>query len=213
MEMTERIDLQNIAIQKLIAEIEHTLSDEFNTQNIDCYTVYEYLTKMGFVTICPPKEEAFRMSFLTIDSLKNYNSGKSIKPGNIRLNIRNLIESIPELVSLGVGMVSESPIIVVCGALSLCRKLIDNASLNISKEQAYVIVALWKSCNNNEHKILLNDGFIATNKILNEYGESKMTYKKYNILIDSLVKMKCIELSENTIHLKERISKKYIENL
>lgn len=78
MEMTERIDLQNIAIQKLIAEIEHTLSDEFNTQNIDGYTVYEYLTKMGFVTICPPKEEAFRMSFLTIDSLKNYNSGKSI---------------------------------------------------------------------------------------------------------------------------------------
>jgi len=124
-----------------------------------------------------------------------------------------LIESLPELVSLGVGMISENPIIVVCGALSLCRKLIDNASLSISKEQAYVIVALWKSCNNSEHRILLNDGFIATNKILNEYGETKITCTKYNILIDSLVKMRCIDLSDNTIFLREMVSKKYINNL
>ncbi len=211
--MTKRIDLQNVTTQKLKDEIVHTLCDELNIQNIDASNVYDYLIKIGFITIDPPIENPFMMSFITIDSLKNYNSGKSIKPGNIRFNIKNLIEFLPELVSLGVGMISENPIIVVCGALSLCRKLIDNASLSISKEQAYVIVALWKSCNNSEHRILLNDGFIATNKILNEYGETKITCTKYNILIDSLVKMRCIDLSDNTIFLREMVSKKYINNL
>ena len=75
--------------------------------------------------------------------------------------------------------------------------------------QIFVIVALWRNCNS-AHRISLDNGFAATEKLLEQYGEPEMTYLKYNIVIDSLVKMQCIELTEEVIWLREWISQKYI---
>ena len=152
------------------------------------------------------------MQLLTLDSLRDYKNGSSIKPGNIVLNIKELIEAIPEVVSIGAGMVCDNLVITVCGAFSLWLKLRDIATVSITREQAFTIVALWKSCNS-AHKISLDDGFIATNVLLKQYGESEITNLKYNIVIDSLIKMQCIELTEGIIWLREWISRSYIYSI
>ena len=212
MKMKQRTDLQNNVTQQLKTTIAETLSNVFSNQNNDVSLIYNNLVRSRFVSISPPLEEPPMMQLLTMDSLRNYKDGSSIKPGNILLNIRKLIEAIPEVVSIGAGMVSDNHIVTVCGALSLWLKLRDIATINISKEQAFVIVALWKNCNSN-HKISLDDGFIATNNLFVQYGEPEIASLKYNMIIDSLVKIECIELTEEIIWLREWISKNYIYDI
>ena len=212
MDMQRRDDLQDKAVQQLQLAINEKLSEFLADEDINTSLIYNNLVKYGFVSITPPLEEPVIMHCLTFDSLKNYRDGNSIKPGNILLNIKNLIEAIPEMTSIGAGMVCENPLIIVCGAFSLWLKLRDIATLKISQEQAFVIIALWKNCDMS-HKISLNNGFDATNNLLKQYGESDITYLKYNYIIDSLVKMKCIEITEGTIWLREWISQEYIYNI
>ena len=212
MEMKQRTDLQDNVTQQLKTTIMENLSDFLIDRDSDVAKIYNDLVNSRFISISPPLEEPPMMQFLTMDSLRNYKDGSSIKPGNILLNIRKLIEAIPEVVSIGTGMACDNLVITICGALSLWLKLKDIATINISKEQAFVIVALWKNCNSN-HKILLSDGLIAANNLFNQYGEPEITSLKYNMIIDSLVEIECIELTEEIIWLREWISKNYIYDI
>lgn len=212
MEMNQRLDLQNNITQQLKNVIAENLPGTLVDADIDVSLIYNDLVKSRFISITPPLEKPLTMQFFTMDSLRNYKDGSSIKPGNILLNIGKLIEAIPEIVSVGAGMVCDNFVITICSALSLWIKLRDIATIKISKEQAFVIAALWKNCNSN-HKISLDDGFIAANNLLNQYGEPEITSVKYNIIIDSLVKMECIKLTEEIIWLREWINREYIYSI
>lgn len=212
MEMKQRTDLQDNVIQQLKTVIAENLSDILINENRDVSLIYNNLVRSRFISISPPLEKPPMMQFLTMDSLRNYKEGSSIKAGNILLNIRKLIEAIPEVVSIGTSMVCDSYIVTVCGALSLWLKLRDIATINISKEQAFVIVALWRNCDSS-HTISLDNGFIATNNLFDQYGEPEITNLKYNMIVDSLVKIECIELTEGIIWLREWISKNYIYDI
>lgn len=212
MEMKKRNDLQNNAVQQLKSSIAESLSDFLPDEDVDVSLIYNSLVRCGFISITPPLEEPPVMQLLTIASLRHYREGNSIKPGNIRLNIRKLFETIPDVVSVGAGMVSDNLLVTVCGALSLWLKLRDIATVSISKEQAFAIVALWRGCNP-DHKISLDDGFAAMNTLLKQYGEAEITYLKYNIVIDSLIEIQCVELTEGIIWLREWISRKYIYDM
>lgn len=206
MEMQKRIDLQDAALQQLKNVFTEALSASRANEGVNASWAFDSLLQTRFISITPPLEKPLTMQLLTLDSLRDYKNGSSIKPGNIVLNIKELIEAIPEVVSIGAGMVCDNLVITVCGAFSLWLKLRDIATVSITREQAFTIVALWKSCNS-AHKISLDDGFIATNVLLKQYGESEITNLKYNIVIDSLIKMQCIELTEGIIWLREWISR------
>ncbi len=212
MEMTPRTDLQDNIIHQLKNVIMKSMQDVLINSDNDASLIYTNLVRNGFISISPPLEAPPMMQFLTMDSLRNYRDGRSIKPGNILLNIRKLMETIPEVVTVGAGMVCDNLIVTICGALSLWIKLRDIATINISKEQAFAIVALWRNCNSC-HQISLNDGFVATFDLFNQYGEPELTISKYNMIIDSLVKIESIELTEGIIWLREWISKKYIYDI
>lgn len=212
MEMQKRIDLQDAALQQLKNVFTEALSASRANEGVNASWAFDSLLQTRFISITPPLEKPLIMQLLTLDSLRDYKNGSSIKPGNIVLNIKELIEAIPEVVSIGAGMVCDNLVITVCGAFSLWLKLRDIATVSITREQAFTIVALWKSCNS-AHKISLDDGFIATNVLLKQYGEPEITNLKYNIAIDSLIKMQCIELTEGIIWLREWISRSYIYSI
>ena len=212
MEMQKRIDLQDAALQQLKNVFTEALSASRANEGVNASWAFDSLLQTRFISITPPLEKPLTMQLLTLDSLRDYKNGSSIKPGNIVLNIKELIEAIPEVVSIGAGMVCDNLVITVCGAFSLWLKLRYIATVSITREQAFTIVALWKSCNS-AHKISLDDGFIATNVLLKQYGESEITNLKYNIVIDSLIKMQCIELTEGIIWLREWISRSYIYSI
>lgn len=207
--MKSRMDLQ----QNVEKEIEGKLIDCRNEfSNCDASTIYQELKKTGFIKISAPQEETPMMHMLTMDSLKNYNQGSSIKPGNIRLNIKKLIDAVPDILELAIGVTTDIPILQVCAALNLWKTLRNVSTVQITKDQAFVIVALWENCNA-EHKIELDKGYDAVNILLTKYGEEKITEIKYNKIIDSLIRIDCIELEENVIWLREWISKQYISSI
>lgn len=210
MEMNERNDLLDDIVQLLESNIAETLSSIHVNTDVEAVQLYDRLVNAGYISITPPLEQPRFTHYITMDLLGDFKVGGSIKPGNILLNIRKLIESIPEIVSIGAGIAASNDLIIILlGALGLWLKMKSIATVNISKEQAFVIVALWRNCNS-AHKISLDDGFVSTNELLKQYGEIPITNLKYNMVIDSLVKMRCMELTEGTIWLRECISKKYI---
>jgi hypothetical protein len=218
LKLFERTDLQYGVINSLKTEMfvnlkdimfsdEQDVSKVFDILNVS--KVFDILNGCGFISITPPLGEPPMLCNLTLDSLSDYRNGSSIKPGNIRLNMRKLIEAVPEIVSIGAGMTCDNLVVIVCGALSLWNKLKSIATIDINKEQAFVIVALWRKCNL-FRRISLGDGFVATNDLLGKYGETEITSAKFNKIIDSLIKLQCVELYGEVIWLRERISAKYL---
>lgn len=213
MEKIKRTDLQENIQEKIKSEISQYMHEtSFKGTDINDSLIYNHFLNSGFLQITPPEEDPPMMQFITMDSLKNYKQGKSIKPGNIRLNIRNLIESIPSAVEMAAGIAIDLPVLKICAALNLWKTIKGFFTVEISKEEAFVIVSLWKNCDS-RHEISLEKGFISTNELLKECEEQGFSNIKYNQVIDSLIKLQCIELTEGVIWLREWISKNYIDRI
>lgn len=213
MEQVKRTDLEEQAEQSLRNNIfEYLNLSGLSKQDHDLSSIFRYYLDCGFLSMTAPTEDPPMMSFMTMDSLKNYNSGRSIKPGNIRLNIKDLIDSIPSMVELAISIATEIPILQVCAALNLWKSLREIITVEISKEQAFVIVSLWKNCDS-KHRISIDKGLKAVNALLKKYGEIPISNTKYNQLLDSLESIQCIEIENGVIWLREWISKKYIDKI
>lgn len=211
MEKTKRNDLKDYAESILKNNIDECLSF-FDSSEQDCETIYQQFIKSGFLSITAPEEDPPMISFITMDSLKNYSSGRSIKPGNIRLNIKDLIETIPSMVEMAVSIALDIPVLQVCAALNLWKSIRDVFTVEISKDQAYLITSLWKNCDS-RHRITIEKGFTAVNTLLEKYGEDAINGTKYNYILESLESIQCIELEDGVIWLREWISKKYIDSI
>lgn len=208
-----RTDLKQKVETQLKQEIQkHILCANENIA--DCNTIYNELTQQGFIEITSPEEQKERqlMQMLTLSSLKNFNGGNSIKPGNIILNIKTLIDAIPSVIEMTVSIALDIPILKICAALNIWKTVKKIFNVDISKDEAFVIVALWKNCDN-RHRILLENGYHATNVLYERYGEPTITEIKYQQIVDSLENLKCIELDNSEIWLREWISKKYIDSV
>ena len=211
--MKQRNDLKE-RIEKEITNnvIEYIINAEQGKENDNNFLIYQNFLNSGFLQITPPEEEPPMMHMLTMDSLKNYQQGSSIKPGNIRLNIKKLIETIPSVVEMAISIAINMPILQVCAALNIWKTLRNILTVEISREQAFVIVALWKNCNQSR-EISLENGYIATNALYEKLGETPISDTKYNHTIDALVALQCIELDEGIVWLREWISKQYVNSI
>ncbi|MFI3173345.1 MAG: hypothetical protein R3Y58_13405 [Eubacteriales bacterium] len=208
--MEERIDLKRAKEQELIASI-YNIKEivPFTGENISEDLIYQKLNNNNFITISAPQEPPLMMSLLTMDTLKNYKSGQSIKPGNIKLNIKKLVDCIPSTVPIIYSIIYDNPILQISSALILWKSIKNIMTVEIRKEQAIVLIALWKKCNS-DHEISLDEGFIDVKNAFNEFEETEISFEKYNEIIDQLSQIQCIELNNNIIWLREWISKNYI---
>lgn len=160
------------------------------------------------LTITPPQEEPAKMYMITLDSLTDYRKGSSIKPGNIRINIKHLIDSLPEIISASVSISVDIPILKICAALSIWKILRNLSTIEITKEDAIVIAALWKNCDN-KHKIPVEEGFDKVNIICKGVSEKEFTWEQYIQVLDLLEKINSIKLDEDGIWLCEWVSRDY----
>ncbi len=170
--------------------------------------VMQSLLKSGGLFMTPPQKEPPIMYMLTMDSLRNFNKGQSIKPGNIRLNIRRLIESLPDITAAAVGIARDIPILKVCAALNIWKMLRDITTVEITKEQAITIVALWENCDS-QQRITLEKGFDCFESLYKSIESSECTWEQYIGIINELEKLGSLELDSNGIWLREWVSRSY----
>lgn len=177
-------------------------------EDISSKDILQSFFKSGGLVITPPQQEPPMMHMLVIDSLHNYNKGESIKPGNIKLNICHLIEFLPDLTEAAVEIVTDIPILKVCAALNIWKMLRAVTTVEITKEQAIVVVALWGNCNQ-QQRITLEKGFECFRSLYENIETSNCTWEQYIKLISDLEKIGSLELDSNEIWLRERVSKRY----
>lgn len=206
--LENRNDLLEIKKAEIVSIIERTSISLREEENISSKDIMQSFLKSGGLLITPPQQEPPMMHMLIIDSLSNYNKGESIKPGNVKLNIRHLIESLPDLTIATVGIAMDIPILKVCAALNIWKMLRDITTVEITKEQAIAIVALWDNCDQ-QQRITLEKGFECFKSLYENIETFDCTWEQYIKLISDLEKIDSLKLDSNGIWLCEWVSKRY----
>ncbi len=210
----------NATVETKKAELLKIISDSLSNEYIfaehsNPEKIYHDLAKCGFVSIESPVIDEQKGSSvfhcLTFDSFKSSSElkgGRTIKPGNIILNLQKLIDSLPSIVALSVSMAADIPILKVCSALSLWKELKGIMTVEITKMQSIVIMALWKYRDHTNH-IHVDYGYNRVNYFCKAIGEEAISWIDYNQAVDELLKLKCIDITEEVIWLRESISKEW----
>lgn len=205
--LENRNDLLEFKKAEMVSVIERT-SISLREENISSKDIMQSFLKSGVLLITPPQQEPPMMHMMIIDPLSNYNKGESIKPGNVKLNIRNLIESLPDLIAPTVEIATNIPILKVCAALNIWKMLRSITTVEITKEQAIAVVALWNNCDQ-QQRITLEKGFECFKSLYENIETSNCTWEQYIKLITDLEKIGSLKLDSNGIWLCELVSKRY----
>lgn len=205
--LENRNDLLEIKKAEMVSVIERT-SISLREENISSKDIMQSFLKSGVLLITPPQQEPPMMHMMIIDSLSNYNKGESIKPGNVKLNIRHLIESLPDLTAAAVEIATDIPILKVCAALNIWKMLRNITTVEITKEQAIAVVALWNNCDQ-QQRITLEKGFECFKSLYENIETSNRTWEQYIKLITDLEKIGSLKLDSNGIWLCEWVSNRY----
>ncbi len=205
--LKDRNDLLENKKAEIISIIEKT-SISLGEEDISSKDIMQSFLNSGGLLMTPPQQEPPMLQMMTMDSLSNYNEGESIKPGNIKLNIRHLIRSLPDLTAAAVEIATDIPILKVCAALNIWKMLRDITTVKITKEQAIVVMALWENCDQKQ-RIALEKGFECFNSLHKNIEKSECTWEQYMKLIGDLERLGSLELDENGIWLREWVSKQY----
>lgn len=205
--LENRNDLLEIKKAEMVSVIERT-SISLREENISSKDIMQSFLKSGVLLITPPQQEPPMMHMMIIDSLSNYNKGESIKPGNVKLNIRHLIESLPDLTAATVEIAMDIPILKVCAALNIWKMLRKITTVEITKEQAIAVVALWNNCDQ-QQRITLEKGFECFKSLYENIETSNRTWEQYIKLITDLEKIGSLKLDCNGIWLCEWVSNRY----
>lgn len=208
--MESRDDLLANKKAEIASLIERTLSGELEEKVLNTKDIMKQLFESGGLSMTPPQQESLRMNYITLDSLKNFNKGQSIKAGNIRLNIRRFIDYLPDMVSATVEVATDIPILKVCAALNIWKLLRNVLTVEITKEQAIVIIALWENCDQRQ-RISLEQGFACVSALYEQIEKTECVWEHYIKIINDLEKIYSLELDDEGIWLREWISKAYID--
>lgn len=208
-ELRDRQDLLEDKKYELDLIITHAFDSVYiGGDNIDSKKLINDFYSSGFINITAPQEEPPKLCMMVLDSLSDYRKGESIKPGNILLNFKKMIDSLPEITTAVVSVFYDIPILKLCAALTVYKSLKNVMTIEITKSQAIVIYALWKNCNK-ENKIKLEDGFNNANQLISNLEENEMTWNCYIEIVEQLEKLHCIKVNDNGIWLCEWIRKQY----
>ncbi len=141
---------------------------------------------------CPP------MEYIGLSSLKNYTKSYSTKLENARIKLQIDRDNI-RLSDIAATLDFKRLIELLTPA-----KFAELFEIEITKEQAFVLAGLWKFYGA-VGRVSEEDGFAATNKMLERYGEPSFSKMKFHNLVTSLAEIRCIELRDGYIYLVERL--------
>ncbi|MCU8818496.1 MULTISPECIES: hypothetical protein [Klebsiella pneumoniae complex] len=146
------------------------------------------------------------MEYITVNS-SGRRGGKSRKLGNFVLNWRRLFNDLPDLVLTAAGVAAE-PKLVFFEALSIWNKIWCHSTIELTPEHATVLYALWQG-RDESNKIKRDDALAKSGIKFNFYGMQELEAMSFDDIINDLIKMRCIEVNDNIIWLRERVRGKY----
>lgn len=158
-----------------------------------------------------PKDTDENLTILRYVNVNEIDPGKSFskKPGNVILNLRKILEVGTDLVLAGAGVATANanvqswllPFI----ALYVLSKLNASSREPLSEKEATTILALWKNCGG-RNEISEEVGFHKVNAYRVSEGQNTLTRKEYAAAVNHLTKLKCIDLIDGVVFIRELVS-------
>jgi hypothetical protein len=165
----------------------------------------------AFSRITPPEEPDTTVGYITIRSPYTVPRAQSRKPGNVFLSWRKLMDIVPDVSLAGLGAATlpiAPPWATVLAALYIWNKVSQGSIEEFSEIEATTILALWKN-RDGENRIAETDGFAKVNELRAGYSLPPLTQGQFASAVDRLVDIRCVELSDGIIRLRETVRVKY----
>lgn len=162
----------------------------------------------SFCSMSPPLEPPVFIEMITIHS-QGARGGRSRKPGNLWLNWRKFSSDFGDL-SLTVAGVVVEPKLIPLAALSIWNKIWSHSSIELSREHATVLYAMWQG-RNYENKLSEADAFQKSGLMFQLNGWPPLAQQQFDSITEDLQQFQCIEKNDSngTIWLREWVKKSY----
>jgi len=160
----------------------------------------------NFITISSPLNPPIAIEFMVMSRLGSGGTS-SRKPGNIRLNWRQLFELVPDVTLAGAGAAGARWLIPFA-ALYIWMKLWNVATIEIEEKDAFVLYSLWLH-RNEKKRIPEDEAFLKTELLAKKHGLPLLTKQQFDEAINKLLSLECLEVDNGDIWLREWIVVKY----
>lgn len=160
----------------------------------------------SFCSLTPPQDPPVVMHFITMNS-RGYDGGESRKPGNLRLNWRKLLADSPDI-GLNIAGVVATPYLVPLAALSLWNKLWGHSAIQLSKEHATVLYAMWQG-RDTKNRIANSQAFEKAGVLFSVYQWPSLDKHAFEHILVELERIECIECEDESIWLCEWVKTTY----
>lgn len=178
--------------EKEILELIESHLEEFIVGEDDRRQLAE-LIRTTSVRIAPPEKERIVLHLVTLTA-SGRGGGKSTKPGNIRLNMGGLMESVANCVFAVVSSY-QIPWLAPFAFIMLWKSLWRGAEINLTENDAAVIYSMWVYRDRNNNEIQKNSLLTYVNNHLQKYGRLLITQKDLEYSIANLTAIGCIKQS------------------
>jgi hypothetical protein len=146
-----------------------------------------------FASISPPLDPPVFLEMIVADR-SGRGGGRSRKLGNILLNWRTLFRDSPDLILTGVGSFAQ-PWLIPLAALSIFNKLWAQSSIELTKEQATCLFAMWHRSDQN-HMIDRDEAFSCCKELFSVYQWPEPSDASFSVIIGDLKSLGCVELRD-----------------
>lgn len=161
----------------------------------------------SFCATSPPLDPPILMEMITVHSLGR-GGGMSRKPGNLILNWRKLAGEFGDL-SLTVASVATESWLIPFAALSIWNKVWTHSAIELSKDHATVLYAMWQG-RNVENEISHKDAFEKSALMFSINGWAPLERQAFEDIICDLNSLEAIETKESvSIWLRECVKTTY----
>lgn len=162
-----------------------------------------------YVRITPPEKEQMYLHMVTMDHISGRNGGRSVKAGNIRLNMNNLMEAISGGV-FTVMSVNDQHWAIPFAALLLWNSLWRNLEIALNESDVIILVVLHKVMKNKLVTMPYDEILLNVNKRMEMYEMNLLSKKDLEFSINKLDSINSIDKKKDgSIFVKEWIQISY----
>lgn len=162
-----------------------------------------------YVNVTPPEKEQVLMHLVTTSNFGGRGGGKSVKSGNIKLNMPNLLEAVSAGVFTVIS-VNAAPWAIPFAAVLLWQSLWKSIKIDLTELDVVVLITLNRLKNNSKVVVeKVDDILIEVNKTLNKYERSLATKQDLNHSITNLDTIDSLDICDSGLFIREWVKVRY----
>ncbi len=176
--------------------------------------IFQYLEDECVIEITPPQmKEPVLQSVKIQDAHTGRFIGKSYKPGNIILNVKDgIINSLAfgTSVAASIGAISASqPVLAILTIITAVLSVANLGKMELDEDAVLILAVLWQNRDTYDQLMDVEAGLELVNTYLKSYNRTGLSEVRYNDLLDDLSAIRCIALKDGKIELIEKINIEY----